>query len=86
MGHCAMSPLTPLQAGGVLFPTMACWYDLPTAGPIGQRLHKMAEAQSVGRGEGWPPAGDRPLPRGKRAIKLMRPGVATVASHQVAGL
>ena len=35
-GHCAMSPLTSLQAGGTLFPTTACRYGLPAAGPTWQ--------------------------------------------------
>ena len=47
---------------------------------------KTARARSVGPREGRPPAGGRPHPRSKGAIDLMRPGVATVISHQAAGL
>ena len=34
--HCAISTLMSLRAGGALFPTTACRYGLPEAGPIGQ--------------------------------------------------
>ena len=47
---------------------------------------KTAEAQPGGLERGRPPAGGCPLPRGKHAIKLTRPGVAILASHQVPGL
>ena len=47
---------------------------------------KTAEAQPGRLERGRPPAGGRLLSRGKHAIKLMRPGVATVVSHQAVGL
>ena len=47
---------------------------------------KTAEAQPDGFERGRPPAGGRPLSRGEHAINLIRPGVATVASHQAVGL
>ena len=46
---------------------------------------KMVQAEPDGPEEGRPLAGGRPLPRGPCTINLMRPGVATVISHQAAG-